>query len=416
MKNNNRYRLWSVAGIVAVLVVAVVFWQRSRREIAPLPAEREMVSQVRMVPPDGVRDGETMRVPPVAVGGRMDAAAPPVTPPQTTVGRPPVVEALLGADGTRLTLPPFASKDGRPATASPHDSTIQGLAHDIATASGPEAAEHARSLILAGQEGVGVVGAALLADLPEWAWDEALYDAVANHTDMAVPLFALQALRDAGRDSEADNLQSRLLTRMGDGADWLALVQNHAIPGTALRALVSLSRTLPDAEQRADLMSAVAAMESADYGARMRALLELRENMPFEEFRTLVRQEAGNDATGAPDIWQMGVERLASRLEGPAEVHTGPTVLAVSDVQVMVAQEYPAMYEDLALHLEMLTGSGTALFGTGVQTALEDLVKNAASHPISDDEMRAVRRIELLVEQIVETDITNLVPPPPPGS
>ena len=298
--------------------------------------------------------------------------------------------------------------------ASPHDSTIQRLARDIALASGPEAAGHARRLILAGKEGIGVVGVAMLVAQPAWPLDEALFDAIAEHADMAVPLFALQALRDAGRDSEADALQARLLTRMLAGFDWSPLVQDRAIPGTALRALASLSRTLADTEKRADLMTAVATAPAADYGARMRALLELREVMEFEDFRALVREEAGNGAAGDPDIWRMGVERLAARLEGPSDVHAGPAVLEVSDIQAMTAQDYPAMYEDLALRLEMLVGSGAALFGTGVQAALEEIVQRAVLR--SDSEAGAVRRIETLAGQIMETDLTGLVPPPPPGS
>jgi len=192
-------------------------------------------------------------------------------------------------------------------------------------------------------------------------------------------------------------------------------VDGRGLPGVALRAWMELSQELLAPEERIEALTAVVGTDHADYSGRIQAIWELRTTLSFPEFRELVEAEKAAAGSGdVPDVWQMGISRLAERLEGPVEVHEGPMVMNVHDVQILTARELPTMYDDLAAQLEVMTATGTGLFGIGVQEELRDVVKTGLSLPGSDDAYRALRRIDMLTERIEETDVGDLSPPPPP--
>jgi hypothetical protein len=328
----------------------------------------------------------------------------------------PTIDAPTAADKPpyeRPTRPPWLGPDGTPLKTSPSDADIVGLAREIATASGPEALDHARTMLASEQAGLGVVAAALLVRWPHW--DRELFEMVATHPDAATGLFALQGLLDAGRMSEATALRARLAEEWKDVADWSQWVESRALPGTAVRGLIGLLTDRLNAEERVALLDALTANEKSDYSARMRALLEFQNEFSFTEFRARVRRErdAVADENG---LWHEGLERLAQRLDGPLEVHRGPPVLTPHDVDLMVAREYPAMYEDLALRLELLLRREDRRMGIGVTQRLREAVALARQRPLSNEEQLALQRIETLADQIEESDVSRLAPPPPPGS
>ncbi len=407
-------RNWFVGGLVLVMVVLFgVIWHGVRS------GEHEDIPDVAM--PEGVlHRGDS----PAIVDGVESVSPQPAQPPgaegQGVLPResrvPPVVDSLLAEGGNELVRPPLVDEEGRPPVASPFDSSVARLAQEIAVASGPETAMHARNLIESDQDGVGLVGAVLMADQPDWAWDDDLYDALSGHRDPAVGLAALQALRDAGRNAEAARLQEQLAARFEGNSEGLTeLVDGRGLPGVALRAWMELSQELLAPEERIEALTAVVGTDHADYSGRIQAIWELRTTLSFPEFRELVEAEKAAAGSGdVPDVWQMGISRLAERLEGPVEVHEGPMVMNVHDVQILTARELPTMYDDLAAQLEVMTATGTGLFGIGVQEELRDVVKTGLSLPGSDDAYRALRRIDMLTERIEETDVGDLSPPPPP--
>ena len=408
-------RNWLAGGIVLVVLLLVAgIWYGGRK------GGEEDIPVITFS--DGLaRPGETPAIDDAVVPFPLPAdATPPLADvngvPSRETGVPPVVASLLGEGGDKLVRPPLVDEEGRPPVASPFDSSVARLAQEIAVASGPETAMHARNLIDSDQDGVGLVGAVLMADQPDWAWDDSLYDALAGHRDPAVGLAALQALRDAGRNDEAAHLRSLLADRFDSNAEMLFdLVDGRGLPGVALRAWMDLSQDVLEPAARIEALTAVVGTDHADYAGRIQALWELRTTMEFPEFRELVQAETAAAGAGdIPDVWQMGIRRLAERLEGPVAVHEGPVVMSVHDVQILTARELPTMYDDLAAQLEVMTATGTGLFGPGVQDELRGVVESGLSLPGTDDAYRALRRITMLIDRIEEIDLDGLVPPPPP--
>lgn len=309
--------------------------------------------------------------------------------------------------------PPWMQEDGSVVGESRRDSGIRRLAQEITQGSGPFSAEQARGLLAADQAGLGVVGAAVMLSQPDW--DAELMRLVAAHDDPAVPLFAMQALADAGRTDEANALREQLRERLAGIDDWASLVQVGGLPGTVARGLMNLASELASEQDRTSLAVALVSDDALDYGGRMRAMLELRDLLPFEDYRAAVRSEYSQADDNDDPVWQEGIKRLAERLEGPVVVHTGTPYMTPSDVDVMVAREYPAMYEDLTLRLEMLAADEAAVIGEGVKDKLQDVIKTATAYPLSDSEAAALQRLSALVPDIIERDASALAPPPPPG-
>ncbi len=404
---------WVVGILVVVLIVALLIHRTGPKPpVAPAPPDTAPPGATQ--PP--VASTQARETAPAAALGPGDPApfrapSPPFDAPTAAPRRAAeLIEHGVG-DGS---WPPGADAQGRPHEPSPFNDAIRGLAREISLESGPEAYEQALLLLRAEREGAGLIGAAVLATQAPWVWDEALVREIAAHADPAVPLLALQDLLDAGRSQPAEALRELLLERFGETPGWATLPLRQALPGSALRGLLDLSRSLnTDGSAPVELIAAVHTLDTADYSARMAALLALREHLTFEAFRDAVRNEYGVTDPGQPDVWRMGLERLVEQLEGPVEFHASDPVFTVTDVQVRTAREYPTQFEDLALHLEGLLRHPDAQFGTGVTQALLQEVERARQFPLSDAEAAALRRIEVLAGHVVESDVSALVPPPP---
>ena len=412
MAANSEMRAWAWAAGLAVLLAAGLALVRSGSSGRAIPERGE----------EAERSGERAEAARGASAGPevfepQAGDYPPGMAPMATDDLPPGagsrVELLLAAGLPRQERP-WADEKGHPMVPSPGDGMIRGVAQEVATAAGPEALEHARRLLESGREGVGLVGAELLADMPEWAWDARTLDMLAGNADAAVALHGLQALADAGKTALHAELLALLGARWTD-ADWAELTGRGEWTGTALRGLLDLARATGDADARLGAVAAVLEADGADYSARMRALLELRELLPFEEYRQAVRAEYAQVAGQDPNVWQMGLAKLLERIEGPAEVLSGPAVLSSGDVQVMLAREYPATYEDVALRLESMARDPGSLFHLGVTDTLAQMVERARQTPLSADEAAALARIEALLPQISETDASRWMPSLPPG-
>lgn len=399
--------------LVAVALGVLVGIHRSSRPVEPPPVaasdhEPSAKTQSRTVRPSPAE------LEPTGFESELSSTeGPSQTPPPKTIdsGR---VESLL-ANGLPREEKPWADEKGQPMVPSPADGMIRSLAEEIKTATGPEALNQAQSLLASDQEGVGQIGAELMLDQPDSEWNENLLRILADNQDPSAPLYALQALGDAGKTEAYEALLSLLANRF-KGTDWAALLQQKEWTGTSLRGLLDLVRELGDADQRRAVIEEVLAAEVVDYGARMQALLELRELLPFEEYRQMVRNELSQVAGQEPSIWQIGLAQLLQRLEGPIEIKSAPQVMTPSDVELIVAREYPAMYEDLALHVEMLAKDPASVFQTGVVAKLTELVQQARKYPLTADQNNALTRIETLIPRIVESNAAGLALIPPPGS
>jgi len=413
-----RKTAYGVVGVLLVMVGVLLFWALQGREPLPGPVP----PAPRMETPEGhvgkpivskpvvseetVMQQETDRPPEDGPSVPRQAPVIPVRPASSVP--PGVADAETAAEHH----PPWMNEDGSLVAESAGDSEVRRLAQEIQRASGPFATEHAQGMLEAEHPGVGVVGAALMLSQP--VWDADLMHRVATHEDPAVPLFAMQGLQDAGRLAEAAALRERLRERLTNLSDWESLAVEGLLPGTAARGLLDLAAETADDEERVGLALALVGDESLDYTGRMRAMLEFRQLLSFEAYRAAIKDEYARAREAGDPVWEEGLKRLADRLEGPVEIHAGTPFITPPEVDVMTAREYPAMYEDLALHLEMLVSDDAAVIGEGTTERLQEVIETATAYPLTDSEAAALQRIATLLPQMVERDASALALPPPP--
>lgn len=406
-----------IAALIVVLLIVI-----SRR-----PVEDEFVAPIAegptepVVAPEPVVTPEPVTVeeidPPVTVEApdRPTPPAPEAWPPveddvPETVAEDDESPAVTDPD--LPTRPEFLASTDEELQASPKDERVRQLAMQIQVGSGPEAIEEARQLLATGDAELGLVAAAILADQPEW--DLALLEAVEDHASVGVPLYAWQGLRDAGRYNDAAALEATLARRlagMDNLGDWAS---GAGLPGTAARGLIDFAASRLDGAGYAEVLEGLVLDDNGDYAGRMRALLAHEDTLEFPDYRDRVYQELERSQDGGDLVWNAGLERLAERLEGPVEVHTDTRIIVPQDVDLMLAREYPAMFEDLALMLERSLERGNAIYAEGLDSRLELLLEESQRRPLSAGDRNALQRIESLRGQLQEQDISHLPPPVPP--
>lgn len=321
-------------------------------------------------------------------------------------------QALSERESSPAGFPPFMDAQGRTLDASPGDEIMWQRAQEIIMASGPDAASHAMGLLTSGPQEQSLIGAAIMLRQPSWSQE--VVDVIQRHPHPAVPLVAWQGLRDHGRWEEAGKLDAIAKERLANIKDWASYLDGHTFPGTAVRGMVEMARDWADEERRLGMLDAIMDQQDLDYGGRMRALLEYRDIVEFTEYRAHVYRELKKG--GADPVWNIGLDRLADRIEGPPEVHTGPPAMTATDIDLMTSREHPAMYEDIALAIEVAMNRENALFGEGLKTRLEALMEARKNQPLSSSEQEALQRIETMIPFILEQDLSaNPAFQQPPG-
>lgn len=308
--------------------------------------------------------------------------------------------------------PDFIASTDEPLRSSPKDERVRELAVQIQMGSGPEALEQARALLASDKPDVGYVAAAILMGEP--AWDLDVLESLESHSELGVPLYAWQGLRDAGRYNDAAALQDTLFRRLNEMENWADWIGRAGLPGTAVRGLLDAAGNVLNADQYAEVLDALVVDDSVDYAGRMRALLAYQESLPFEQYRDRVYAELERVDAAQDQVWSEGVVRLAERLEGPVEVHTDTQVIVPQNVDLMLAREYPAMYEDLALMLEQSMERADVIYAEGLIARLDTLMEQSQRIPLSSSDRNALQRIRTLMGQIQESDISHLPPMAPP--
>jgi hypothetical protein len=280
--------------------------------------------------------------------------------------------------------------------------------------SGPEAGELGAQLLEADEAALRVAGGAVLAETG--ALDEEALAHMAGDEDASVPVNVLGWLMDNGYGEQAHALAG--LIRI-DGRALVDLLVSDALNGAGSRAALDLASAMLSPEDAMDTYLDVAATETQDYSARMKAAMLLRDTMDFESYR----DEIGNmkTASSAEDpVWQEGIARLAQSLEGPIPVHTGPATLTPSDVDQLLAREYPMSIEDLALRIEYVMGQDNAYVQPGTALRLQEHVVELEKRPWTEEQKMSLTRLNTLAEELpafeTEGQAPGNVPEPPPGA
>lgn len=304
--------------------------------------------------------------------------------------------------------PPFPRQNPPGQWAGSMDKDLGDLAGEILRGSGPEANIHARTLLTSDQEHVGLIGAEVM--LRHGIWTEEDLDLLANHPDRSVQLYAAQGLLDLGATGEAGRILNQIRGNLSQ-TELVALAGQLTPTGTVLRGYSSVLQGVEDPAERLEALNTVLASEGIDYEGRMRMLLDLRDVLPFSEYRQRVNRELAS-LEGEDPVTRTGLERLAERLEGPVPFHETHNTFTPGDVDLMLAREYPTMYQDLALRLESLMRNPETRFGTGIRERIAEVEQQAQTHPLSNEDRQAIERMLEMSAAIEEEELDPETAPP----
>lgn len=330
-----------------------------------------------------------------------------------TEGAAGEVSSALSEEEREKMRPPFIDNQDGVVMGSPTEDSINALAAEMRYDAGTNAIQAAELLLSSDKPGLGLVAAKILIQ-EGGAWTESAFNAIRQHPDIAVPLYAWQGLMEGGRIAEADALADELVKRMGGTREWARLLEQTTLPGTAVRGLVHVAGITRESGELGEILQALVTNTDNDYSGRMRALREYEFMLPFEEYRDRVYEELARETEVADPVWSEGLRRLARDLEGPEPVLTAPKVVTPGDIDMMVAHEYPATLEDIALELEMAMRNTDTTYTPGLVERLIRLVEERSRGPLDESEKVALQRIVNISGVIVESesrDAANLLPP-----
>ena len=291
---------------------------------------------------------------------------------------------------------------------------LHNLVRRAKTETGPEAIDMGNQLLKAGEPLLRAAGAAILSEAD--ALDAAKLDAIAADADRSVPMNVLGWLRDTGRGSLADSLYAQLRKQGMTSDAIIALINSGSLTGSGSRTALDMVSAGSSLEQAEPLYTSLSANQALDYAVRMKATLLLRDTMDFTGYRNEVNGMAST-ATDEDPLWKEGISRLAKSIEGPAQIHEATPALVPSDIDEMLAREYPMMLEDIALRIEYVISHEGCRIKKGTAERLTSQLKKLQELPWSPEQQVSLRRLESAASQLPaleqEGQPPNLSPPPP---
>jgi len=295
---------------------------------------------------------------------------------------------------------------------------INSFLEESQRSAGPEAVRLGEQLLASTNPVLRVAGLAVLSENDALTAD--MLRQIAEDEDLAVPINSLGWLRDTGNGNMADSLAALLNVHSFSSDNLIDLIDSGSVDSSGSRAALELLSGDLTAEEARDLFSSIGEDETHEYSVRMKATLLLRESLDFESFRSEVNQ-LQNQATSEDALWQEGITRLATRLQGPAQVHEGTATLRASDVDELLAREYPMSLEDLAQHLESIVGQEDAYVEQGTADRLNERIDQLKKQPWTEDQQVSLTRIETIAAQLpaleqAESEAPANATEPPPGA
>jgi len=283
--------------------------------------------------------------------------------------------------------------------------------------SGPQAVALGRQLLEAEDPMLRVAGAAVLSD--HGALDQDTLLSIASDVEPAVAVNVIGWLNDTGESALAHNLATMIRERGIDTSDLIDLVLSETLNGAGSRAALEIINDSAPAEESAALYSLVSTNSAQEYAVRMKAAVLMADTMDFSSYRDQIAEMKEN-ASAEEALWLEGISRLADRLEGPLAVMESAPTLSASDVDEMVAREYPMTLEDLAQRIEYVVGSEKAHIEAGTAARLREHVEAFEARPWTEEQQSSLQRLSSLAEQVAAMELENAapanLPAPPPGA
>ena len=393
---------WKLGAAGAVLLLVLIVWAVTRREPGDVPSTAgpspsgTAGTAIDTPAASPSTPATSPAVPSVSVAGPGPLSGPtaPASPLPGALDRPAPSGAAgegppdLDADAREPGRPPMdAPPSGPPSLAT----EMHHLMRQVRDGGGPPVDEHAEAMLASDDPLMRAVGAALLSASDRLP-DEALQQ-IAADPDTQVPLMVLGWLEDTGHSEQAFAL-AEMLRAQGVGAgDLAALVGSRSLDSIAARAALDLLRNDYPADDLADLLIETSIDLAQDHDVRMKAVLLLRDTMPFEDYREEVRLLSEN-TRGQDPLWDESLRRELNRLQGPAEVLDRPPSLSSSSVDERLAREYPAMLSDLALYVETVLEDEAGVAAAGTTDTLQAYVDAYKKRPWTDEQQFDLARLE----------------------
>lgn len=337
------------------------------------------------------------------------AAKPSATVPTKTATR----SARAGTEAARPATPAPSKQTPLQAQASLRFQ-VQNFLRQMEAEASPVMAEHARGMLGSTSAVLRAAGAILLAKAQ--TLDERDLEVLANHDDLSVPLTALEWLRDSGRFTEVDVLGEKMQQREIDVSAVVSLLKDGGLRVAGGRLSLDMLKPVLAPDKAHGLYLSLAHDKSQDYGLRMKSAMYLRDVVPFDAYRQALN-DMTNTATQGETLWADGLQRLAERLEGPAEVADAPPSLSLQDVDSLLARENPTDLEDLALEVEYVVSHANSRVSAGTAARLAEGLVAMKEDPLSEDDRAAFARVEQMMGSVSAIEQARPAPPlsgPPP--
>lgn len=349
-----------------------------------------------------------------------DVTGPPPPAPPIPAGRTGHVPGdgprdTSGPETPRPTVPPDLDAEPRPPSM---EAQVQRMIKQAMSESGPEAAALAKQLLDSDNPELRAVGAALLSEVN--ALDAETLRRVAEDADLAVPLNTLGYLHDHGRVDAFRSLAGLLPGGRLSGEGLVSAIERGHINGSGIRVGLDLLHASGDPGASRELYDALANDAAQEYAVRMKATMLMRDAMAFEDYRREVNRLSAQGANTDP-LWQEGISRLSTRLEGPLPVHDAAPTLTRSDIDERLAREFPMTLEDLAQHLEYVLARNDAYIQPGASMRLDERLTELRALPWTDEQQLSMGRLESAVPALQAREDPDSPPPPhlslpPPGA
>ena len=341
---------------------------------------------------------------------RAQSALPPAVTAPPAETRPPVAAA---ESDERPTQPPGLNEPEIPVTET---AQFLDLVRKTLSDAGPQASEMGQELLDADDPKLRQLGAIILAE--QAALETSILKHVAADASPTVPLNTLGWVLDSGGLEQAEQLIGLLVDRGLETDGLMELLAGDELTESGSRAALDLLDASLGAEAKADVFGTISEDAAYAYSVRMKATTLLRNTMEFEDYRNYV-QRVEQNSSDQDALWKEGIERLSASLDGPAQIHDGPAILTPSDIDEMLAREYPMILEDLAQRIEYVLKQEDAYIKPGTADRLASRVEELKNRPWASTQQISLRRLESAVallpnaESVGTPPPSNYLPPPP---
>lgn len=327
---------------------------------------------------------------------------PPHPEQPEIVGPGPSQRATAGPPGT----------DGRPSSSRTFE-VIRSV-HEQVDLLGPDAIDQGRDWLDSEDDLTRAAGALALAY--SGALESETLARIAEDPEWSVPFLTLENLRGNGFSNEADQLEKVLLERRPELGQLLDAQAGQAFAFGGGEAAIDFARRHFDREEVQALAEAFSNDGTLPYEARMKALWELRKEIPVAEYRPLLESLRNTAPEEESAEWNQAMDRLRARWTGPDPVLDQPPVLHPDTLHQAFARDHERMLTDFYLFTDHTLTHPDGRVAQGTADLLTDYLIEFDQRPWNEEEnlmrQRLVQMIEVLREQ--ETEVSVEGPPVQP--